>query len=215
MILLLGSCNQVDYRPCWTYNGPCPADSEQYEEDKQQFVQSYLTKSHYIKIATINCPNTAIENRFLVIVDTILYSKDLRFLFIFYACGDRGSFDHVNAPLSKNPTRYECSAAIGYRDTIQNSLTFYDTRLTINWDNYRDGMDGLESYYLKDFKDERVIPTWAKYGKVGYNVNDSAFFEQSRLFRMFKDSLYYFQIEHVKDRSFKNMPDSAILMSHF
>ena len=213
--LLLVSCSQTNYHPYWAYNGPCPANRIQYEEDKQQFIQSYLRKVQSKQWLKQDYPNISLEDRFFVNVDTILYSKDLRFLFVFYGRGDKGAIGNMNTPLSDRPACYKCESAIGYRNSKDKSLTFYENMLTINWDNYRDGMDGVESYYLTEFKDDRLIPTWEKYGKIGYNVNDSAFFERTRLFQMFNDSLYYFQIEHIIDRSFKNMPDSIILRKHF
>lgn len=76
-------------------------------------------------------------------------------------------------------------------------------------------MNAVENYHLKHYKDEWVISSWKKYGYVGYNVDDSLFFDQTKLFQMFNDSLYYFQIRFLKSRSYKNMPDSIILRKSF
>lgn len=214
-ITLISCHNQSDIRILWEYRRPCPVDSIQYEDDKQQFICSCLRRIQTQTWRQIDFPTIPIQDRFFIIVDTILYSQDQNFLFVFYGIGDKGAIASTDIQMYDRPYCYECEAAIGYRDSTNNTYVFYEDRLTHNWENFRDGMDGVEYYYLTDYKNENVIPSWSKYGQIGYNVNDSLFFEKSLLFKRFNDTLYYFQIKHIIKREYANMPDSIILKKCF
>lgn len=215
--LFLVSCrNRIELRPYWdAYSRPCPVDSVQYEDDKHKFVCSYLKRIESQIWLKEDYPNIPIADRFFVIVDTILYSEDKKFMFVFYGRGDNAAIANKNVPLYERPHFFHCETAIGYKDSIKESLVFYDNRLIYNWDNFRDGMDALEYYFLKDFKNEGVIPSCGKYGVINYNVNDSLFFDKSLLFKKFNDSLYYFQIEYIIEREYANLTDSIILKKSF
>lgn len=208
------SCNCKHVEIVWEDNGHAPVDSVLYNEDKNKFIQSYFEKIRPKEWLMEDYPGTSIDDRFFVLIDTILYSDNRYFLFIFYGIGDKCAIAD-NKDFWDRPSHYSCKSVIGYRDTIRNTIRFYENGLIISGDNYRVVMNDVEYYYLNDYKGKRVIPLTDSYGTIGYNVNDSMFFENSPLFKKFNDTLYYFQIEHVIDLKYKNKPDSIILKKEF
>lgn len=215
-LLFLTSCSHEDdgLTPIWRDNESAKVDTALYKADKAVFVHDYLEYLESKEWLVEQYPGVPLSDRFFVMVDTILYSKDRQFLFVFYGVGDKGSISD-SRPEFERTLHFACESAIGYRDSCQNSITFYENRLTVNSDNYRYAMNAVENYHLKHYKDEGVIASWSKYGNVGYNVDDSLFFDQAKLFQKFNDSLYYFQIDILKSRAYKNMPDSIILRKSF
>lgn len=189
-------------------------DSIQYNTDVHVFIDHYYEDISSNEWLIKEYPSVSIKDRFFVLVDTILYSEDGCFLFVFYGRGDKWAIND-NRKIFDRPTHYECESAIGYRDTLNSCIYFYRNGLTINSDNYRRGMDGIVYYYQNNLKNKNVISPSAKYGKIGYNVNDSLFFEKSLLFKKFNDTLYYFQIDNIIDRKNINKADSIILIKSF
>ncbi len=135
-------------------------------------------------------------------------------MFIFYGRGDKCAIAD-NTEYWERPRRYSCESVTGYRDTIRDTLRFFDNKLTVSGDDYRLVMNDVEYYYLNSYKNDRVIPLTDDYGTIGYNVNDSLFFEKSLLFKKYNDTLYYFQIDYVVERKHLNKPDSIILKKEF
>lgn len=216
-LFFLASCKREDdsQTPIWHDNGCGMIDSALYNTDKTSFVRQYLGMIQSKKWLIEEYPNVRLSDRFFVLVDTILYSKDRTFMIVFYGVGDKGSIKDGTPELYRL-LHYSCTSAIGYRDSIRSSVTFFENnRLTVNSDNYRSAMNAVENYHLKHYKKEQTVATREKYGYIGYNVDDSLFFEESPLFQKYSDSLYYFQIDILKDRSYKNMPDSIILRKYF
>lgn len=216
MVIIFASCSFEDDTqiPVWKNNTCEEIDSALYNADKSFFVQRYLEYLKTQKWVVDEYPKIQIDDRFFIIVDTILYSKNQKYLFVFYGVGDKGSMSD-NRPESSRTLHYACESAIGYRDSVWDSITFYENRLTINSDSFRPAMNAVENYYLKHYKEEWVISSWEKYGYVGYNVDDSLFFDNSLLFQKYDDSLFYFQISIFRSREYKNMPDSVILRKSF
>lgn len=198
----------------WTDNGHAPVDRALYNDDKNYFIHSYLSLVRSQEWLKEEYPGTSLDDRIFVLIDTILYSDDRNFLFIFYGHGDIGAIADKR-PQFERLSHYSCESAIGYRDTIRNILRFYSNVINVVADDYRLAMNNVEYYYLNSYKKDRVVPLTDRYGTIGYNVNDSLFFENSLLFKKFNDTLYYFQINYVVERKHLNKPDSIILKEEF
>lgn len=203
---------EEEERPLWNNCNYTEVDREQYNTDVNVFVNQYLDNINKQEWLKEDYPDAPINDRFFVDVDTILYNRDGGFLFVFYGRGDRCAIADT-CHLFERPAHYHCESAIGYRDTIQNSIVFYMNDWTVNLDDYRDGMDKVECYYLNNYKNEGVIPSRIEYGDIGYNVNDPLFFDNSLLFKKYNDTLYFFQIDHFKTIVYR--PDSIIIKKHF
>lgn len=213
-VIVFISCEDDLLTPVWRENPSAKVDSALYIADKSVFIQKYLDYIQKKEYLQKEYPGFPLSERFFVLVDTILYSKDHNFLFVFYGVGDKASISD-NTPQEQRPKHYVCEAAIGCRDSSRCDLTFYEDRLTVNCDDYRAAMNDVEYYYLNHYYKNWVVASWEKYGYVGYNVDDSLFFDRSKLFQKYSDSLFYFQIDMFRSRAYKNMPDSVVLRKCF
>ncbi len=215
-MISLTSCSREDdsHTPVWRDNGIEKVDTALYNADKAIFVHDYLKYIQSKEWLQEEYPDVPLSERFFVMVDTIIYSKDRKFLYVFFGVGDKGSLKD-KTPDVYRLLHYRCESVIGYRDSSQNGITFYENKLTVNSDNYRRAMNAVENFYLKHYKKEWTISSWEEYGCVGYNIDDSLFFDRSTLFQKITDSLYYFQVLNLKSRAYKNMPDSIILRKSF
>lgn len=208
------SCGDVSCIPVWKPNASAKVDSALYDADKAFFIHNYLEYIESKEFLKDEYPDVPLSGRFFVLVDTILYSKDYNFLLVFYGVGDKASISD-NTPQEQRPKHYACEVVIGYRDSSGSGITFYEDRLTVHCDDYRAAMNDVEYYYLNHYYKNWVVASWEKYGYVGYNVDDSLFFDRSKLFQKYSDSLFYFQIDMFRSRAYKNMPDSVILRKSF
>ena len=217
-LLLLVFCTSLSCQRTieivWIDNGHTPIDRTLYNEDKNQFIHSYFAQIRSKEWLMEDYPEFSIDDRFFVLVDTILYSNNRNYMFIFYGRGDKCAISD-NTDYWERPSHYCCESVIGYRDTIRETLRFFENMLTVSGDDFRVVMNDVEYYYLNSYKNDRVIPLTDRYGTIGYNVNDSLFFEKSPLFKKYNDTLYYFQINHVVERKHLNKPDSIILKKEF
>ena len=212
--LLLASCENDSNPPIWKDNGYEQVDTAIYNKDRSTFIHDYLQYIESKKYWRDIYSNIPLSERFFVVVDTILYSKDRNFLFVFYALGNIGAIRDNTAEVQR-PLHYSCESVIGQRDSCGNGITFYENKLNVNCDCYREAMNAVENYYIKHYKNEWLISSGEKFGCIGFNITDSLFFERAPLFQKYSDSLYYFQILMFHSRAYKNMPDSIILRDHF
>ena len=129
-MFLVTSCSSEgdEHDPIWKDNGCGPIDSVLYNADKTAFVKQYLEMIQSKKWLIEEYPNVSLSDRFFVLVDTILYSKDRTFMIVFYGVGDKGSIID-RTPEIYRLLHYSCESAIGYRDTIQNNVTFFEKQV--------------------------------------------------------------------------------------
>ncbi len=156
--------------------------------------------------------NIPTNKRLEVIVDTILYSRDAKFSFIFYAVRDKAP-DAVTL-IGDNATGYTAMAMIGYKEKEHALPKFYpiSEEAVFSYD-YEEAIHLLEYQFVTQLSSRWIGGDAYPLKPFGVNVNEHDFFEKAAYFEKYNDSTYKFQMQRGVNVDEKMRGDTVLKLS--